>query len=277
MINLKGRRWGTMKQNIFQINAFTTTPFSGNPATICIVDTPKDKQWMQHMAQEMNQPVTAFVSLRKNNEYDLYWFTPTTELNLCGHSTLGSAHILWEQEHVKPDECIQFHTKSGLLTVKQGSGGIQLNFPANPTQEAEVPAELEQALHVPFRDVVKNTLGYIVEVETEEMVRRLNPNLELLSLLPVTGIVVTSPSSSPDFDFISRYFAPRIGINEDPVTGSAHCGLGPYWSEKLQKKELIGYQASYRGGKVKLKLIENRVLLTGQALTIFQGKLTLPL
>lgn len=265
-----------MKQDIFQINAFTTTPFSGNPAAVCLLDAPKDMPWMQRMTQEMNQPVTAFVSPRKNNEYDLYWFTPTTELNLCGHGTLGSAHILWEQKHVKPDECIQFHTKSGLLTVKQVNEGIQLDFPANPVQKSEIPAELEQAIQVPFRNVVKNTLGYIVEVETEEVVKKLKPNLDLLSVIPVTGIIVTSLSSSPDFDFISRYFAPRIGINEDPVTGSAHCGLGPYWGKKLQKKRLIGYQASYRGGKVNVELVENRVLLTGQALTIFQGKLMLP-
>ncbi|WCK56765.1 PhzF family phenazine biosynthesis protein [Aneurinibacillus sp. Ricciae_BoGa-3] len=266
-----------MQPSIFHINAFTDKPFSGNPAAICILDTPQEKQWMQRMAQEMNQPVTAFIFRRTNNLYDLHWFTPTTELDLCGHGTLGSAHVLWQQDYLTPDKGIQFYTKSGLLTVKQVSDGIQLDFPANPPVDAEVPAELKQALGIPAKHVAKNSLGYILEVESEEIVKKIQPNFELLSFIPVTGVIVTSPSSYTDFDFVSRYFAPRIGINEDPVTGSAHCGLGPYWSAKLQKKKLIGYQASSRGGIVKLELRENQVLLTGQAITILEGKVALPL
>lgn len=257
---------------IFQVDAFTSKPFSGNPAAVCILAESRPDAWMLKVAAEMNLSETAFL-LQHERGFDLRWFTPKVEVDLCGHATLASAHILWEQGYLKPDEQARFHTRSGLLTAEKKGEWIELNFPAEPESETPPPKELLQGLSVTPLYVGKNRMDYLVEVASEAEVRSLNPDLALLAKLPVRGIMVTSKAASKDYDFISRFFGPSAGIDEDPVTGSAHCCLGPYWMEKLNKKEFTAYQASSRGGVIKVRVEGERVYLGGQAVTVLEGNL----
>lgn len=261
-----------MGLRITQVDAFSDKPFSGNPAAVCVLPEPASELWMQNVAMEMNLAETAFL-LRQEDGFQLRWFTPLVEVDLCGHATLASAHTLWEEGHLKPDQEARFHTRSGLLTARRAGAWIEMNFPSEPPVIVQPPPELN-GLNTSWKAVAMNRLDYLVELESEEEVRNLKPDLVALRVLQSRGVMVTSRSSSPGYDFISRFFAPGVGIDEDPVTGSAHCCLGPYWQKKLNKKEMIGYQASRRGGTVKVRVEDDRVHLGGQACTVLKGELT---
>jgi PhzF family phenazine biosynthesis protein len=261
-----------MGLTIIQVDAFTDRPFAGNPAAVCLLPAPGEESWMQNVAREMNLSETAFL-LRQDDGYSLRWFTPAVEVELCGHATLASAHVLWESGHLKPGEQARFLTRSGLLTAQRRGDWIEMDFPAVLEQAAPPPADLARALGVALNYVGKNRFDYLVEVDSEEMVRALQPDFTLLRSLPVRGITVTSKATSPGFDFVSRFFAPASGVDEDPVTGSAHCCLGPYWKKRLGKDEFVAYQASARGGVVRVRLMGDRVILSGQAVTVLCGEL----
>ena len=257
---------------IVQVDAFTDTPFAGNPAAVCLLPAARPDDWMQQVAREMNLSETAFL-LRRADGYELRWFTPVVEVDLCGHATLASAHVLWQDGHLAPDTQARFFTRSGLLTATKQGAWIELNFPAVPEEPITPPAALAPALGVTPLYVGKNQTGLLVQVATEEQVRKLQPDFTALKALPGRGVIVTSRATSPDFDFVSRYFAPRAGIDEDPVTGSAHCCLGPFWARQLHKDSFTAYQASARGGVVRVRLQGDRVLLGGQAVTVLRGEL----
>ncbi|MDP4145822.1 MAG: PhzF family phenazine biosynthesis protein [Bacillota bacterium] len=258
---------------LFQVDAFTDTPFGGNPAGVCILEEAGDEQWMQAVAMEMNLPETAFL-YRTEFGYNLRWFTPDVEMDLCGHATLAAAHILWQKGHLDPSERAVFFTKSGTLTADLREGGwIELNFPAEEDKPCEIPERLVEALGVPVKYVGKNRFDYIIEVESEDIVRKLEPNFNLLSKIPTRGFIVTSSAQTEPYDFVSRFFAPGDGTNEDPVTGSAHCCLAPYWKRKLGKNEFMAYQASKRGGILRNVVQGDRVLLIGQAVTTMRCEL----
>jgi PhzF family phenazine biosynthesis protein len=257
---------------IYQVDAFTGEAFAGNPAAVCLLPVPRDEAWMLNVAREMNLSETAFL-VKQADGFDLRWFTPTVEIALCGHATLASAHVLWETGTLAGGEQARFHTKSGLLTADQKGEWIELNFPATPDQPVTAPPELLEALHVTPKYAGKSRFDYIIEVESEKIVRELQPDFGKLRRLGVRGVMVTSRASSPGYDFVSRFFAPGSGIDEDPVTGSAHCCLTPYWSKKLGKNEMVAYQASKRGGTVRVRLAGNRVFLGGRAVTVLRGEL----
>lgn len=261
----------TTLTNLFLADTFTDRPFRGNPAAVCILTEPRDSSWMQDIAREINLSETAFL-LRQKGGYSLRWFTPTVEVALCGHATLASAHILWEQGYLKNDEQAIFFTRSGLLTAERNGNWIELDFPAEPEKMADIPSELASALGISPVYVGKNRFDYLVEAGSEEAVRGLKPDFIQLYKILCRGIIVTASSSSAEYDFVSRFFAPSIGINEDPVTGSSHCCLGPFWSARLNKKELTAYQASARGGMVRVRVENDRVFLAGQAITILRGE-----
>ncbi len=262
-----------MRQKIFQVDAFTDRPFAGNPAGVCILPEPAADAWMQAVAAEMNLSETAFLVRQPDGAFHLRWFTPAAEVKLCGHATLASAHVLWETGALPPAETARFHTLSGLLTAAQRDGWIELDFPATPAAPAEPPAGLAEALGAPSCYVGMNVFDYLVEVESEALVRSLRPDFTALGRLPVRGVMVTARSAAPEFDFVSRFFAPAVGVNEDPVTGSAHCCLTPYWANRLGKTGMLAYQASARGGVVRVRLAGERVLLGGQAITVLTGEL----
>ncbi len=257
---------------LIQVDAFTDRPFTGNPAAICLLTDPQDAGWMQSVAQEMNLSETAFLQ-RHPNGFLLRWFTPKVEVDLCGHATLASAHVLWEEGYLRPEEKAHFYTKSGLLVAERQGPWIELDFPSEPEEEASAPPNLIRALGVSPRYVGKNRLDYLVEVASEEVLRSLKPDYTLLETVAARGVIVTSLASSSKFDFVSRFFAPRAGIPEDPVTGSAHCCLGPFWERRLKRNEFLAYQASSRGGTLRVRLGEGRVYLGGQAVTVLRGEL----
>jgi PhzF family phenazine biosynthesis protein len=259
-------------QAFTQVNAFTDRPFAGNPAAVCLLPSARDTEWMQLVAREMNLAETAFL-VREGRGFQLRWFTPTMEVDLCGHATLASAHALWESGHLAPGEIGRFHTRSGLLTAERRDGLIWLDFPSTPATPADPPADLCDGLAVALRYVGRTPFDYLVEVDGEAAVRGLTPNLAALSRLPVRGVIVTGQSGSPGQDFVSRFFAPAAGVPEDPVTGSAHCALAPYWAAKLGRSTLVGYQASQRGGNVRLQVAGDRVQLGGHAVTVMRGEL----
>ena len=261
-----------MTQPIIQVDAFTNKPFAGNPAAVCVLQEARDEQWMQQVAQEMNLAETAFLVARKDG-YNLRWFTPLVEVDLCGHATLASAHVLWETGQLAAGSQARFYTRSGLLTAEQQGEWIELNFPVKSEQEVDEPAHLVQALGVPTQYIGKNEFDYLVEVDSEEVVRNIRPNFSLLKTVPARGVIVTSRASTEGYDFVSRFFGPQVGVDEDPVTGSAHSCLAPYWGKKLGKDTMVGYQASTRGGIVRVRLDGERVLIGGQAVTVFRGEL----
>lgn len=262
-----------MGEIIIQIDAFTDRPFRGNPAAVCVLSRHRDDTWMQNVAREMNLSETAFLEKREDG-FNLRWFTPTVEVELCGHATLASAHALWEIGYLNPKEQARFFTKSGLLTAALIDDWIEMNFPVEPETAASAPPDLSSALGVGFTYVGKNRFDYLVEIDSEESIRRINPDFSLLATIPMRGVIVTSPSNSTEYDFVSRFFAPQVGVNEDPVTGSAHCCLGPYWGARLGKHETVGYQASSRGGIVRVRMDKDRVYLGGQAVTVLRGELS---
>jgi PhzF family phenazine biosynthesis protein len=260
-----------MSTPIFQVDAFTNQQFSGNPAGVCLLDKPRPAEWMQAVAREMNLSETAF--LQPNSDgYHLRWFTPKVEVELCGHATLASAHILFEGGYLDRAKVARFHTLSGVLTAGLKEGWIEMDFPATPVTATGSISDLEDSLSMMPLYTGKSQFDYFVEVPTEAQVRGLVPDMQKLAALAARGVIVTARSSGR-YDFISRFFAPAVGVDEDPVTGSAHCTLGPYWSEKLGKPSLFAYQASSRGGEVGVTVQGDRVLLRGQAVTIFKGEL----
>ena len=261
-----------MPLKIYQVDAFTEEPFSGNPAAVCIMENEADGEWMQKVAMEMNLSETAFLYPEEDG-YNLRWFTPTTEVDLCGHATLASAHILWEEGFLDPDKDARFKTKSGILGASKKDEIIELDFPSAVAQEVPVPEGLLESLNVEPLYVGKNKFDYLVQVDREAIVRNLEPDLSRLKDLPARGVIVTSISKDPAYDFISRFFGPASGIDEDPVTGSAHCCLGPFWGKRLGKSGLTGFQASKRGGTVHVTLKGERVILGGKAVTVFKGDL----
>jgi PhzF family phenazine biosynthesis protein len=257
---------------ITQVDAFTDTPFAGNPAVVCLLPAPRDEGWMQKVAREMNLSETAFL-VPQADGYALRWFTPAVEVVLCGHATLASAHVLWEDGHLPPGRQARFHTKSGLLTGDRAGEWIELDFPAKREEPAPAPAGLAEALGAAPKYIGRNQFDYLVEVDGEATVRGLKPDHGALAALPVRGVIVTARADSPGYDFVSRFFAPGSGVAEDPVTGSAHCALGPFWQSRLGKRELVAYQASPRGGVVRVRVAGERVMLGGKAVTVLRGEL----
>jgi len=262
-----------MGQAFTQVDAFSDKPFAGNPAAVLLLAEPRDASWMQLVAREMNLSETAFL-VRRDRGYDLRWFTPTIEMELCGHATLASAHVLWEQGHIAPDETATFHTLSGELKASKKGTWIEMNFPAAPvTPDSSVKFDLEAALGASTRFVGRSSLDHLVEVGSEGVVRSLDPDLTMIRRLPVRGLIVTSRAAGSEYDFVSRFFGPAVGINEDPATGSAHCTLGPYWRDRLGRDDLLGYQASARGAFIRTRCEGDRVLISGQAITVMRGEL----
>jgi PhzF family phenazine biosynthesis protein len=261
-----------MAQTIYQVDAFTNRAFAGNPAAVCLLTAPAPEAWMRDVAREMNLSETAFLA-PKEDGFNLRWFTPAVEVELCGHATLASAHILWETGTIGRDEQARFHTLSGLLTAERKGEWIDLDFPAKPEEPVTPWSELASGLGLAPRYVGKSHFDYLVEADSEQTVRRLAPDFTLLKRAQARGVIVTARAEGGEFDFVSRFFAPAVGVDEDPVTGSAHCVLGPFWAKRLGKSEFLAYQASARGGVVKVRLVGNRVKLGGQAVTVMRGEL----
>jgi PhzF family phenazine biosynthesis protein len=257
---------------IVQVDAFTAKPFAGNPAAVCVLAHAADRRWMQHVAREMNLAETAFL-FRQDDAWNLRWFTPTVEVDLCGHATLASAHVLWQDGHLPSGAQARFDTLSGRLTADRRGEWIEMDFPVQMAQPATPPDGLLDALGVVGKYVGKSRTDYLVEVEDETQVRALQPDFRRLRPLPMRGVIVTSRASTDGFDFVSRFFAPGAGVDEDPVTGSTHCCLAPYWGAQLGKVEMVGYQASPRGGVVAVRIAGDRVILGGQAVTVLHGEL----
>lgn len=251
------------------VDAFTDAPFGGNPAGVCLLPEPRSEAWMQSLAREVHHSETAFL-VEEADGWGLRWFTPETEVDLCGHATLASAHVLWEEGRLAPADEARFHTLSGLLTARREGGWIELDFPAEVGAETDPPEDLVQGLGVTPQYTGRNRRDYLVEVASEETVRALAPDLRLLSRLEALGIIVTARAETDGVDYVCRFFAPRAGIDEDPVTGSAQCYLGPYWSERLGKESLVAHQASARGGTLRVRPVGDRVRIAGQAVTVFR-------
>ncbi|HEU5384169.1 MAG TPA: PhzF family phenazine biosynthesis protein [Ktedonobacteraceae bacterium] len=258
---------------LFQVDAFTDRPFAGNPAAVCLLDEPRDENWMQSVAREMNLSETAFLS-KQEDGYGLRWFTPAVEVDLCGHATLASAHILWEQGYVSVETQARFHTKSGLLTAERRDAWIELDFPAKPEEPVASVLGLAEALGVTPTYIGMSQFDCLALLNSEDAVRKIQPDFAKLAAIPVRGVIVTSVANEgAEYHFLSRFFAPRVGVPEDPVTGSAHCVLSPFWSKRLGQTDLVGYQASPRGGMVRVRADHGRVRLGGQAVTVLRGEL----
>jgi PhzF family phenazine biosynthesis protein len=274
-----------------QVDAFTDRPFTGNPAAVCILPSPRRDPFLQAVAREMNLSETAFLTRRDDGDWGLRWFTPTTEVELCGHATLSSAHVLWQDGHAAADETLRFHTLSGVLTARRGEGGwIEMDFPSMPAKKMGVLPGLADALGENPVWVGGNGTDLLVELASETAVRQRCPDVSALRRLPARGVIVTAvadaapqgnvadgnghPRPAVEYHFVSRFFAPSVGVDEDPVTGSAHCCLGPYWSQRLGRDDLVGYQASPRGGVVRVRAGGERVTLSGQAVTVLRAELS---
>ncbi len=259
---------------LYQVDAFTDRPFRGNPAAVCILEKPADESWMQSVAMEMNLSETAFV-WSETGRYRLRWFTPATEVRLCGHATLASAHALWTTGRVAEDQRIEFNTLSGVLTVERHAVSMEMDFPADTPTPTEAPQGLLEALGISQAvEVLRGRSDLIVRLASASELRNLRPDFLLLGRIPdVRGVIATAVSDSDDFDFMSRFFGPAVGVDEDPVTGSAHCLLGPYWSAQLGRDELRAYQASARGGALRLRMRGERIHIGGQAVTVSEGSL----
>lgn len=263
-----------MSVKITVVDAFTDQPFRGNPAAVCVLPEWKPDAWLQSVAAEMNLSETAFLVADGKGVFHLRWFTPVIEVDLCGHATLASAHLLWTLGLLPGNTQARFDTRSGLLTADRKGDWIELDFPSMPAEEMTPPVGLALAFGgASFRFAGKNATDYLVELETEEQVRKLRPDFALLAGVPMRGVIATARSSSGDYDFVSRFFAPGSGINEDPVTGSAHCCLAPFWAARLGKNDLKAYQASARGGTLILRNDGARVKIRGQAVTVLNGEL----
>ena len=257
---------------ILIVDAFAERPFEGNPAAVCVMSAPAEAAWMQSLAAEMNLSETAFL-VPRGEAWWLRWFTPTVEVELCGHATLASAHALWESSRLSPEAPALFDTRSGRLSCRRRGDWIEMDFPAAPPRPEPAPEDAIVALGAaPPLWTGRTRFDLFLELDSERAVRELAPDFRALRGQPVRGVLVTARGDGRPYDFISRFFAPGSGIDEDPVTGSAHCALAPYWSEKLGKTDLLGFQASARGGEVRVRPAGERVLLAGKAVTVLQGE-----
>jgi predicted PhzF superfamily epimerase YddE/YHI9 len=262
-------------QPVLVVDAFADQPFGGNPAAVCVLPAPAGEEWMKLVAREMNLAETAFLHPMEDG-FGLRWFTPLVEVALCGHATLASAHVLWQEGYLRQGEVARFHTLSGLLTAMPDGERIVLDFPARPAREVTPPPTLLPSLGISQpRWVGQNEYDYFVEVGSEAELRALTPDYGVLGKLPVRGAIVTSVADQgKPYDFVSRFFAPAAGVPEDPVTGSAHCALAPYWRSRFTRDAMTGFQASTRGGTVHVTVQGDRVLLGGKAITMMRGMLT---
>jgi len=264
---------------LWLVDAFTSVPFKGNPAGVCCLTRPAPDQWMQSLAAEMNQAETAFL-LPESDGFRLRWFTPAVEVDLCGHATLASAHFLWESGALARGVPARFETRSGALTASPGPDGrILLDFPSTPQRPSTAPPGLCEALGTTGSEVLSNHApqpDFMVVLPHADAVRAVDPDMTRLRRVDARGVIVTAPGDQPGIDFVSRFFAPRFGVDEDPVTGSAHCSLSPFWAARLGRTELVGYQASRRGGIVGTRLLGNRVELAGHAVTVLRGTVEEP-
>lgn len=273
-----------MQAPLYIVDAFTDRPFSGNPAAVCLLDAPGSENWMRRVAAEMNLSETAFLHPVVDG-WRLRWFTPLVEVDLCGHATLASAHVLMTRGgEVHGDQRLRFHTRSGPLEASASDRTIALDFPAQPAEPAEPPATLLAALD-PDRSALRpaaaghNGTDWLIQMSDEEAVRALSPDFRALSAEDARGIIVTAPAGpetravEPEAEFVSRFFGPAVGVDEDPVTGSAHCALGPWWSERLGRDRVTGRQISARGGTVRVHCRGPRVTLEGQAVTVLEGRI----
>lgn len=259
---------------LYQVDAFADRPFAGNPAAVCLLPAPREASFLQAVAREMNLAETAFLLPRDGDGWDLRWFTPTVEVDLCGHATLASAHVLWETGALPAAETARFHTRSGLLTAGRRADWIVLDFPSEPPRAVpDPPPLLAEALGARPLWTGRNRFDYLVELPSHADVRGLDPDLRALKTLPVRGVIATARAAEPPYDFVSRFFAPAAGVDEDPVTGSAHCALAPFWRDRLGRDELLGRQISARGGTVRVRVAGDRVELGGQAVTVLTGQL----
>ena len=259
-----------MMHKLFQVDAFTNRPFGGNPACVVLLEKEQTEKWMQSVASEMNLSETAFITGKKS-PFNLRWFTPAVEVELCGHATLATAHVLYETEIMQRNERIIFKIRSGILSTTYHNGWIEMDFPAFPALEINKKDEITRALNATPDQVYSSGESIMAVYDNPEKIHKMTPDFELIKEFKIQGIMATSHSDEPDVDFISRYFAPYVGIDEDPVTGSAHCSLGPFWGERLNKTILNAKQVSARGGTIRVELKENRTVISGQAVTIFTG------
>jgi PhzF family phenazine biosynthesis protein len=257
---------------LYQVDAFTDRPFAGNPAAVCLLPAPRDNAWMQNVAAEMNLAETAFL-VPRGEDFDLRWFTPAAEVALCGHATLASAHALWESGRLPADRPARFHTRSGLLTCVRVDGQIEMDFPATPPVACPPPDGLAAALGATPRWVGRTRFDLLAELESEAALRAVKPDFARIAALGGRGLIVTARAETAGYDFVSRFFAPAVAVPEDPVTGSAHCCLAPYWAARLGKDVMTAYQASPRGGVVGVRMTGDRVRLRGGAITVLRGEL----
>lgn len=264
-----------MATDIYMVDAFTERPFAGNPAAVCLLnEEPGDASWMQQVAAEMNLSETAFVWRNDRDGFGLRWFTPRLEVKLCGHATLAAAHVLWQQRWSYEEETLVFETLSGKLEASRTEDAIWLDFPATDLEACGAPSVLVESLGTAIKSCARAGEDYLIEVDCEEFVRELKPDLSLLATVETRGVIVTAVADEgKDYDFASRFFAPRCGIDEDPVTGSAHCALAPLWGKRLKRETLKARQLSARGGELMLELRGDRVGIGGQAITILSGEI----
>ncbi len=264
-----------MGRPIVQVDAFASEAFRGNPAAVCVLPEAAAEAWMGSVAREMNLSETAFVVPRGNGDFDLRWFTPAAEVDLCGHATLASAHVLWSEGHLAPGREARFHTRSGLLTARQDGEWIEMDFPAEAPTEATPPEGLLPVLGLDPHAVTwtgRNRMDWLVVLDSRDEVRAVEPDFGRLRRVQARGVIVSAPGDG-EHDFVSRFFAPAVGVDEDPVTGSAHCCLTPYWADRLGRDTMRAWQDSARGGEVKVRLVGDRVRLAGRAVTVLRGEL----
>jgi PhzF family phenazine biosynthesis protein len=262
---------------VYNVDAFTDTAFAGNPAAVCLLPAAREDDWLQAVAAEMNLSETAFLRPHPDGGYRLRWFTPTHEVDLCGHATLASAHVLWTEGLLAPEAPARFRTASGALTAIRDDEWITMDVPTDPPRPVAPPASLLDGLGATDPVYVGRTdRDFLVHLPAAEAVRALDPAFSTLAALDTRGVIATAAADGEDADVVSRFFAPGVGVPEDPVTGSAHCALGPYWADRLGRTTLTGRQVSARGGTVHVALPSpdaDRVDLSGQAVTTLRGRL----
>ena len=263
----------TKQKIIYQVDAFTASPFHGNPAAVCILDKKPARKWMQNIAMEMNLSETAFIYPAKKG-LNIRFFTPEAEINLCGHATLSSGHIMFETGFAGKREAITLHSKAGKLTLSYSGGLIRMNFPSYPPEPVKIPADINEIIGIKPEELYHTAHGWTLALlKSEEEVRNIKPDFDRMRNSEFGELIVTAPSKERDFDFCVRCFVPVLGINEDPVTGSAHCSLAPFWHSKTGKSEFISHQVSKREGIMKVSLRNDRVEISGRATTIFKADL----
>ena len=258
---------------LVQVDSFTAKPFAGNPAAVCLLEEARDPVWMQDVAREMNLSETAFMRRRDDGSWDLRWFTPAIEVDLCGHATLASAHVLWEEKIARPDEPLVFQTRSGALTCHQRADRIEMDFPKRPVTEIDPPSDVIDAVGAKPISTWESAGCYLFEYESAEDIRALTPDPTSMHAIPDLYVCVTAPGGTDGFDFVSRFFAPGAGFDEDPVTGSSHCSLADFWSKRSGRTDFRAFQCSARGGVVFARIEGDRVHIGGQAVTVLRGEL----